>query len=323
MRESILGLPEQMRTGLTLKADPPMDPFPIRSVLLVGMGGSAIGADMVLEWLRDRLEVPAAVARGGVVPAWVGRDTAVVAISYSGNTRETLEAAESAARAAGGMVAITTGGKLSQFRGGDLPRVTVPPGMPPRTALGYLFSATARLFEDLGLASSSEEVAEAAEELEGNMPNLGRTAVELAERLEDTMPTVYGYHPYVSVARRWSTQLNENAKMVAWWGELPEASHNQVEGWGQEDGESALSAVFLREPDEEDRSARLVDEVVRVFSRQAECHEVVMMGGSVLSRMFSGVVVGDLVSVELAAKRGVNPIEVPLIEALKRAVEGK
>ncbi len=319
MRDAVRGLPRQLEEGLELAVEPPVSRGAIDSLIVVGMGGSAIGADMLVEWLWDRLEVPVAVLRGERLPRWVGEKTLVVAVSYSGNTRETLTAAASAIEGGHPLVAITSDGRLAELCQDAIPLIRVPGGLPPRAALGYLLSTSARLVEELGLADTSRDVLEGARELQEALPGLAQDADRLAEALEGTLPTVYGHPPFTSVARRWAAQLNENAKLMAWWGELPEGSHNQVEGWSGSLEGGPLAAIFLRDPGESPTVARFMDEVTAVVSREAACHTATAVGETRLGRMLTCVALGDLLSLELAERRGMEPLEVPVIEAIKNA----
>ena len=209
-------------------------------VVVAGMGGSAIGGDLVLA-AQLALPVPAAVVRGYELPAWVGPSTLVVAVSYSGNTEETLACVEAALARGCTPLCVASGGRLAALaaeRG--LPLVTVPPGLQPRAAVGYLAMPLLAALERLELVPSAEkDVEEAAAVVREMTALLAPTedegcnlAKDLARRLHGHVPLVYGAGLSAPAARRWKTQLNENAKAMAFWAELPELDHNEIEAWG-------------------------------------------------------------------------------------------
>lgn len=305
------------------------------AVAVAGMGGSAIGGDLVFA-TQPELAVPAAVVRGYALPAWVGPGTLVVAVSYSGNTEETLAGVEEALARGCVPLCVASGGRLAAMAAERrLPLVTVPPGLQPRAAVGYLAMPLLVVLERLGLVPAAEKDVEEAAAVVRETAALYapdqdedcNLAKQLAHHLHGRVPLVYGAGLTAPAARRWKTQLNENAKTAAFWAELPELDHNEIEAWdgpGAEDAAARQAAVvFLRDGDEDERLARRAELTAETIAAGgAPVEHVETRGGSRLARLFSLVTLGDHVSVYLGLLNGVDPTPVVAIERFKRRLAG-
>lgn len=320
--------------GWAAVSDLPLPTVSPSAVVVTGMGGSAIGGDILHALLAPIASVPVITVRDYRLPAFVGRDTLVFACSYSGDTEETLAAYRLAHAAGAAVVAVTSGGALADLAAVDgNPVVRVPVGLPPRAALPYLLMPLLRVTGRLGIGGVTDpEVHEAATvlgelaELWGPETPSGRNpAKALAVAMEGAVPVVYASSPqFEPVARRWKTQLNENSKAFACWGTFPELNHNEMVGWeGVLGGHPRLHAVLLRDRDEEARSALRV-EITRDLPLRRACGitEVWSQGNSLLSRLLSLVLFGDLVSVYMALLVGVDPTPVEIITETKRRLGG-
>jgi glucose/mannose-6-phosphate isomerase len=298
-------------------------------LLVCGMGGSAIGADLAGAAIGERATRPVRTVRSDSVDPWLGNDTLVLCSSYSGDTEETL-ACYGAARAAGApIIALTTGGKLAEAARADgVPVIGVPSGLQPRAAVAY---TTVGSLECAGLAGAAPPLREEVEAASGLLRSLVQEwgpdapddsrAKALARGLEGTVPVVYGAGLTGAAARRWKTQLNENAKSHAFFAELPEADHNEICGWGRGDGASRFSAVFLDDRDLHARLRRRIELTAELVAPGAATVErVETRGESRLERLLSLVLLGDLVSVYVAVLEGVDPTPVEPIERFKRAL---
>ena len=338
----VAGLPRQLREGYesaraalagaffgTYPAIPPAQPT---SLVVCGMGGSAIGADLVLAALPD-LPVPAAVVRGYHLPGWVGPETLVVVASYSGQTEEALACAEQARSRGCAPVCISSGGSLGALAEREgLPLVAVPGGGQPRAAVGVLSMSVLAALEAAGLCHEhADDVDGAAAQLEADNELLGpesedeqNPAKSLARRLENRLAVVYGAGATAPVARRWKGQVNENAKAPAFFNELPELDHNELMGWTSLPHVTQASvAVFLhdsgggRAPHPPRRAHGAGVRGPRGLDRA---------GGrarpSRLARLFSLVQLGDYISCYLAVLYGVDPTPVDAIQAFKAGLAG-
>jgi glucose/mannose-6-phosphate isomerase len=342
MFAEVAGLPGQLRKGYedararlagaflgTFPAVPPAEPA---GVAVCGMGGSAIGADLVLACLAG-LPVPATVVRGYALPEWVGPETLVIVVSYSGETEEALACAAQARSRGCAPVCVSSGGSLAAFAEAEgLPLVLVPGGGQPRAAVGSLSMALLATLEAAGLCPEhAGDVAGAAAQLEADdavlapgSPGDQNRAKSLALRLHERLAVVYGAGPTTPVARRWKGQINENAKAPAFFNELPELDHNELMGWTSLPHVTAATvALFLYDGSGEARLTQRAELTARAYEERGVSTELVAArGASRLARLFSLVQLGDYVSCYLALLYGVDPTPVDAIQALKASLAG-
>lgn len=298
------------------------------SVAVLGMGGSAIGGDLVKGIWSDRLSVPVEVVRGYELPAWVGTDTLVIASSKSGGTEETLAALETALARRCPVVVVSTGGALrSVAQAAGLPFATFPPQGSPRSAVGYSMSIVAGVLERAGVLALDEDEILAgvaagkamAARCEPGVPTAHNPAKQLAWSLVDRFVMVAASGFLAPVARRWKAQLNENSKATAVFEELPEATHNTVVGFEQPESlRDHLAVVFLRGAEEHPRNALRATLIGDLLETGHIWHTVVEAGGeSRLEQAVSAIVVGDYVSVYLAFMYAVDPSPIDVITHIK------
>ena len=285
-------------------------------LVVCGMGGSAIGGDLALAGLGDRATRPITVVRGYALESWIPPETLVLCSSYSGETEETLACFEAAGAAGAERVVLTTGGTLARLaREEGVPVIGAPAGMQPRAAVVYmtigalecaaLCGAAPGLHSEIDMASS---LLERLVEEWGPGAGDDSLAKSVARHLDGTIPVIHGAASTVVPARRWSTQINENADSTAFWSELPEANHNQICGWQRGREMAPLSGVFLCDPDQHPRVKRHVDLAAKELERVGvPAVQVHTRGESRLERVLSAVLLGDLVSVYMAALAGVDP----------------
>lgn len=335
MLRLVLRLGETLQEGYWLGREAPLGPPPdVAQVLVLGMGGSGIGGDLLRGLLYERADIPVVVVKDYTLPRWVGPKTVAFACSYSGSTEETLAAYEAAGKAGAVRVAITSGGVLYEWaRSEGVPVIRIPSGYPPRAALGYLFAPMLAVLERWGVLPPQEAaVAEAASVLAGlagewgpDRPEAENPAKRLARALAGHVPVVYALRGFTEpAALRWKTQLNENSKMFAATHVFPELNHNETVGWalaGQPEG--MLEVVVLRDREDPPRLVQRL-EITReiAFHKASGYHEVWSRGEDPLSRLASLVLFGDLVSVYLAYLNDVDPYPVVVIDELKRRLEG-
>jgi len=295
-------------------------------MVVCGMGGSAIGGDLAKAALGDRATRPITVVRGYALESWTPPESFVLCVSYSGNTEETLACFEAAGAAGAERAVLTTGGKLAELaREEGVPVIGVPAGLQPRAAVIYM---TIGVIECAALCAAAPalhaEIDTSVQLLERLVEEWGPGAAEdslaksVAHQLDGTIPVIHGASATTAPARRWATQLNENAKSPAFWSELPEASHNQIVGWKRAREVGPFSGVFLCDPDQHPRVQRHVDlvkeELDRVGAPSVQLHTE---GDSRLERVLSAVLLGDLVSVYMAVLAGVDPTETAALTRLK------
>jgi glucose/mannose-6-phosphate isomerase len=298
-------------------------------LVVCGMGGSAIGGDLAAAAAGSRATAPIRTLRGYRLDPWIGPETLVLCASYSGNTEETLACWEQAGAAGAPRIALTTGGRLAELaRSEGVPVMSPPGGFQPRAAVIYMLVGALECAALCGAAPPlRDELGEAAALLESLVGEWGPNAAAeseakaLAVRLNGTAPVIYGAGLTAPLARRWKCQFNENSKLPSFFAELPEADHNEVCGWDATEGIATTSAVFLEDRDLNDRERRRFELTADIARRGASAVErVETRGETPVERLLSTLVLGDLVSVYIAALRGVDPTPVHAIEDFKQAL---
>jgi len=328
------GLPEQVEAaidvGEAIAGLPAHDD--IANVLVLGMGGSGMAGDLVAAVAGPFMAVPIVVSKNYEPPSFVDDSTLVVAISFSGNTEETVEAVQEAALSGGRVLAVTAGGQLGELAASwGAPTAALPSGVPmPRAALGAMAIPVLVAFEKMGLfPGATEWVHRAVEQLRRRRDQLTgerSPAAPLARAIGRTIPLFYGAGPIGEVAaRRWKGQANENAKIPAFANAIPELCHNEICGWGQHGDvtRQVLSLVQLRHDHEHPQEMRRFDLVAEICREVvADVLEARAEGEGELAQLLDLCLFGDFVSLELAADAGVDPGPVPILEELKAALAG-
>ena len=305
-----------------------------KNIIIVGMGGSAIGGQLLKDWLHNKASIPIEVCRDYVLPGYADRSSLVVAVSYSGQTEETLTAFLEAARRHCTIVTVSSGGHLQAFSEKlQTPHIGIPEGFAPRAAIAYTFFPLVVLMEKLGVAKNVKgEVQETlqvlrkvSEENKLKVPLKNNQAKKLATEIEGTVPIVYGFRQYDSVARRLKCQFNENSKVPSKFDVFSELNHNEVVGWeAPRNLTKHFSIILIRdsqEPPEIKHRIEITKQIAsKKVSRMLEIHAV---GKHKLARMLSAMYVGDFASIYLALLRGVDPTPTKTIARLKREMKKK
>jgi glucose/mannose-6-phosphate isomerase len=329
MRDLLAGFPAQARQawriGKTFNLPDQMRD--LSDVLMLGMGGSGIGGDVIATIAMHTRSVPIRIIRNYGVPA-TGEDSLVVGSSFSGNTEETLEAFEHALEAPGHQLAITTGGRLAELAGErNVPVLRYEWSGPPRTALGYGVFAPLALLTRLGAIDLPEGEVEAtfsaldrvAERCAVEIPTAANVAKRLAWCLFETVPVIVGPDFLDVAARRWATDINENAKQWAFALSLPELNHNQIEGMAAPSRTlDHLSVVLLSAPSLHPRNRLRVELTGEVLRRVGVSHHQVLVGGETpLEAVLEACSLGSWTSFYLAVLNAVEPLPTPTMDALK------
>ena len=330
MLGEVLALPHQLSDALWRVESAGIPRRDLSGGLAVcGMGGSAIGGDLAAAVVGTRARRQIRTVRDYLIEPWAGDDVLYLCASYSGDTEETLDCFDAAGAAGAPRVAMTTGGRLAaKAREEGVPVIGVPGGMPPRAAVAYMLVGALECAALAGAAPPLRDEVEAAAPLLGELagewgPDASDEALPkaLARRLEGTVPVIYGAGPTAPVALRWKAQLNENAKVPAFSGAMPEMDHNEICGWAGAGRLAPFSAVFLDDEGISARVRRRIEITARAVGLEAAGVDLVCSRGrSAFERVASLVLLGDLVSVYLAALGGVDPTPIEPIERLKRAL---
>jgi glucose/mannose-6-phosphate isomerase len=324
MIEDVLSQPDQLEDALWRVESAEIEAVDAAAGLVVcGMGGSAIGADLARGAIGDRARRPFVTSREYAPPSWVSADTLVLCSSYSGETEETLSAYGEAGDRGARRVVMTTGGRLAEAARADgVPVIGVPSGMQPRAAVAYMTVGALEVAARAGVTDSLRGEVEAAarllRELAGEWGPDGSPDAEpkaLARRLQGQVPVVYGAELTAPVSVRWRAQLNENAEIPAFDGVLPEMDHNEICGWGQ----PTFTAIFLADVEQHPRVARRIELTADVVAAAGSPVErLATRGESRVERVLSLVLLGDLTSLYLAVLNGVDPTPVARIEDFKQ-----
>ena len=330
LRHRLLEFPDQCRRAWREASEfaLSLDVGRCKQVLVTGMGGSAIGGDLLADLASISPAVPIIVIRGYRVPYILDQDTLVLSCSYSGNTEETLATFQQASSQGAPIVAISSGGTLGQeAQARSIPFFQINYQGEPRSALGYSFIVPAVLLAKLGPLNSESigfEDAFAAVDsllptLSENVPSTENPAKQLAQALLDRLIVVYGSGIYSGVSRRWKTQFNENSKVPAYFESLPEAHHNAVVGLSLPDPVKRLTTAILLEPyDTSPPMARRYEVTRELLDRDSIPHHTIRgVDGSPLAQMITTTLIGDYTSYYLAILQGVDPSPVNSIAYIR------
>jgi len=297
------------------------------SIVISGMGGSAIGGLILQDWLHEDSKVPILVSRGYRLPGFVDSRTIVIGISYSGNTEETLNSIIQARRRKAQIIAITSGGKLLQISKGEAyPHIKVPGGFQPRAALPFQFFSLVKIMEKIDLIGNKyEEIKETIKTLE-----LLAKKCQPSERIEKNpakkiADKLKGYIPFIvtpgfmkSVSYRISTQFNENSKIPAFSSFIPEALHNRV--MAVEASSEMLDKIYpiiIRDPHEKLIEKKISKFINLMKSSFGKTLEIETLGQGNLTKMFSTILLWDFTSTYLGLLYGKNPTPLKSIQFIK------
>ena len=323
--------PEHITTSRKIMAENPVkiSTRGLRNIVIAGMGGSAISGELLLGYAGEELPVPAVVNRGYNAPGFVDKNTLFVAMSYSGNTEETLSATREALQRGAQVVAITSGGELAGLsREKGLPLVEIPGGLPPRQALGYMFYPLLMLFNQNKLVNVSEaDLDEARQVAEDQLHRYDPDHTQghclpnhIAQSVYHAIPVIYSGASFLAgMPTRWRNQFSENSKCMAFGNVFPELNHNEIMGWeGLYEVNKHFRAIFLRDEEETPRNKKRI-EVTKGILRQNKIlfGEIYSEGRSRLARLTSMVVIGDWASFYGAMLHSKDPIEIGSIDKLK------
>lgn len=323
----ILAMPDHIVDAMWRAESAFLEPSPANSLVICGMGGSAIGADLAAALIGAAATRPIVTNRGYDLPSWVGEGDAVVLSSYSGSTEETLSCFEQAKDSGAKLYVISSGGPISEAAHlAGIPLIGLPGIFQPRAAVAYGVVAVCEIAIASGIAPATlrKDFTAAAELLRQLGAEWGpespgdSLAKRLAREAYGRVPVIYGADLTDPVAYRWRCQINENAKTAAWSAGLPEANHNEICGWDGAEELAEHAAWFLLDVDQHPRiadRARITSEIAS--ARGARAESIVPRGESRAERLFAAVFLGDLISLYLGVLRGVDPTPVPLIEDLK------
>lgn len=300
-----------------------------KNVIVVGMGGSAISGDLLKGWLFDKASVPVETCRDFILPAYADHESLVVAVSYSGDTEETLSAFLQAVERGCIPISLSSGGylqKISQRL--KIPHIQIPADFPtPRSAIAYLFMPLVVLMKKLRIVTEVEpeitetfRIAERVSQENGvATSSTTNKAKKIALEICNTVPVVYGFRQYSSVARRLKCQFNENSKVPSRFDSFTELDHNEVVGWEAPTSLTKnFSIIIIRDREEPPQITQRIELTKQIVSpRVHKVIEIESVGQRRLAKMLSTIQIGDFASAYLALLKGIDPTPTEAIAHIK------
>jgi len=331
MLDHLHKFPEQCQKAWekVLKLELPPEYIKISNVVIVGMGGSAIGGDIVRRLALTESKLPVRVHRDYGLPAFVDASTLVIASSYSGNTEETLSAFTESLKTRARKLAITSGGKLKHLAEGEgIPVFVIDYQAPPRAAFSHSFVPLLGIFQKIGLlGDKSADLQEALDILNKlstdfieTRPLASNPAKQLAAKLWGHVAVIYGAEILSEVARRWKTQFNENSKAWAFFESFSELNHNAVAGYEfPPEAKERIFVLMLRSSLLRPRNLLRYEVTAKLLAKAGIAYEFAEAGGkSALAQVLSLVLLGDYCSFYLAMLNRVDPTSIDAINFIKQ-----
>jgi len=331
MLKHLHGFPEQCQRAWenVLKFELPREYTKISNVVILGMGGSAIGGDIARQLALAESKLPVRVHRDYDLPAFVDESTLVIASSYSGNTEETLSAFTESLSTPARKLVITSGGKLKHLAENEgIPAFVVDYQAPPRAAFSHSFVPLMGIFQKLGLlrdkSADLQEAVDILNELSRDFietrPLASNPAKQLAAKLWGHIAVIYGAEMLSEVARRWKTQFNENSKVWAFFESFPELNHNAVVGYeSPPEAKERIFVIMLRSSSLSPRSLLRYEATAKLLAKAGIAYEFAeARGESALAQVMSLVLLGDYCSFYLAMLNEVDPTSIDAINFIKQ-----
>lgn len=330
MLSHIDGLPDQFQLAWELGSQSPLPAWEgIERIIVAGMGGSAIGADLVSAYIAPLCSVPVVVHRNYNLPGWAtGENTLVIASSHSGNTEETLSSFEAAIENKCRILVLTTGGKLTQMcQESDCILWQFEHEGQPRAAVGFSAGLLLATFSRLGLIPNpAQDIQEAVqamraqqESLRADVPTASNAAKRMAGQIYGRWITVIGADILEPVARRWKSQISEIGKAWGQFESLPEVDHNTLAGVVfPEQAITGTMALFLRAPSYHPRNLLRTNLTKTTFMVEGMNTDFIdAQGPNPLAHQWTALHLGDYTAYYLAMAYGVDPTAIPIIDMLK------
>jgi len=304
--------------------------FKINNIIINGMGGSAISGDIIKSLLINKLNIPLFVNRSYHLPKWANKNTLVITQSYSGNTEETISAFKQAYQKKCKTISISSGGKLQEYsENRGINHIKIPSGYIPRSAITYFLFISLKILDIIGLTTNVlkiniEELLDVAKDvIEHNnkkIPKENNPSKKIAQTILSTLPQVYGWNIYSPIAKRWSTQFNENSKLISKFDIVTESNHNDIVGWSENyEMSKKFSCIIFRDKSLESiyMSTRLDFMKKLYLDVAANFIEIHAKGNDQISKIVHLIYLGDFISCYLAILRNIDPTPVTIIDELK------
>lgn len=327
MLKTVTDFPAQCQEAIKLARSWKISPCTVNNIVFLGMGGTGIAGDLIKGWLEPELKIPFFVYKDYSLPEFVNNHTLVITASYSGNTQEVISGFKSAYERKANILAISSGGELKKLASiYKTPHLKLPSGYQPRAALGFLFFPLLEALVRLKLVSDKSKQIDNMLEVLSSLQKCWKQEIslkqnlakKLARQLYQKIPIIYGWSRYQSaIATRWKNQFNENSKSLAFCGELPEITHNEIVGWSKVIPHHKDFIILLFKESGEDFIERYITAIQKVLSGNFAVETISAWGKTDLAKIFSLTYLGDLASVYLAFLNEVDPTPIKAIDEIK------
>jgi glucose/mannose-6-phosphate isomerase len=292
----------------------------IANIVITGLGGSGIGGTIINELVGEDCKVPIVINKDYFLPSFVNEKTLVIISSYSGNTEETVNAMNEAFRKKAVIVAITSGGKVLELaKQHQLDFITIPGGNPPRSCIGYCLVQLIKVLAVNGFASPAllSQVKAAADFLDRQEQSIQKEAMSVAEKMVNKFPVLYSLGSCEGTVVRFRQQVNENSKMLCSHHSFPEMNHNELVGWTTRN-EDIVVVTFHTSADYV-RTQKRYEFCKPIFERYSSAViDIHAKGDNKLTEFLYLIHIGDWISCYIADLRGIDPVEVKVIDSLKK-----
>jgi glucose/mannose-6-phosphate isomerase len=291
----------------------------IRNIVITGLGGSGIGGTIVTELISDSCKVPILINKDYFLPAFVNENTLVIISSYSGNTEETVSAMKQAISKKAQVACVTSGGKvLEMARQHQFDFIEIPGGRPPRSCIGYSLVQIIRILVAKGFADNKifGDLDKSIQLLDKEKEQIKQEAMDIAKKLHKKFPILYSLGSCEGAVVRFRQQINENSKMLCGHHSFPEMNHNELVGWTEKNED--LVVVTFHTSFDFDRTNKRYDFCKPIFEKYSSgVIDITAKGNTKLEQFFYLINIGDWISCYIADLKGIDPVEVKVIDSLK------
>lgn len=321
MKKLIENFPDQLKEAFDIANKATLTPKSnIQNIVVTGLGGSGIGGTIMNELVSDNCKVPVLINKDYFLPAFVNSNTLVIISSYSGNTEETLQAMQQALDKKAQIICITSGGKVEEIaKTNKLDVIKIPGGNPPRSCIGYSLVQLIKVFTFYAFAPAPllSEVEKSISLLNNESENIKNEATSIAKKLLNKITVIYSLGSCEGVSVRFRQQINENSKMLCWHHVLPEMNHNELVGWTTKNDN--LAVVTFKTSFDYERTKKRYEVCKTIFEKySSSVTDITAKGSSKLEQYFYLIHLGDWISVYLADLKNIDPVEVNVIDHLKK-----
>lgn len=301
----------------------------ITSIIISGLGGSAISGDLIKNYLKDELSIPLFVNRNYTLPKFAGKKTFLIASSYSGNTEETISSLKQAIKIGCKIICITTGGEIESIaKKKNIPYVKVQKGFQPRYSLGLSFFSLLKVFQELKLIQNQSSVVNKIKSIWKKngieFSKEGNSAYTVAESLVGFIPVIYSVADSTfSVGYRLKCQFNENSKLHAFHNEVPEMNHNEIIGWESYQEKTFHSKIIIVMDESYHPQIKKRFKILNDIFLQAGAGIITLKSNeqNFKERLLDLIFLGDWISYYVGVLRGFDPSEIDNIQTLKEKLK--